>query len=426
MARQLRLASAVAFVVAVTMSVAVPALGTDPGLVHLAGWGSEDEVSSYVESIAATADGSIVVADRKRDRVVRFTYGHALAGSFAATDPRGIAAIPGGGYLVSEAGRVRRTDVDGTTLATYDADDPYGVALTGDVVLIADADNGRILRYRLDGSALPAWKAGLVAPRGLAVGPDGTVYVADAGRWRIETFSADGEDTGGWWAPDPHGVAVGPDDVVYVATDDFGRLKWFSARGEYAGSLRDFDDPRGVAVDCRGTVTVSDGSRHRLSAYGDPASPAPPCDAPPLQPPPPPPPAAPPPPPPPPPPKIEQPVLGTTAAAVPVSGSVFIGDGAERRLLTNRSIVPVETHIDATEGEVELTFETAPEDTAAYGEFQHGVFFDGAFTVHQGTGDSLVELPADRRAGRGQRGRGASQSTQAQAQAAPCVGQCKG
>ena len=139
MARQLRLASAVAFVVAVTMGFAVPALGTDHGLVHLAGWGSEDEVSSYVESIAATADGSIVVADRKRDRVVRFTYGHALAGSFAATDPRGIAAIPGGGYLVAEAGRVRRTDADGTTLATYDADDPYGVALAGDVVLIADA-----------------------------------------------------------------------------------------------------------------------------------------------------------------------------------------------------------------------------------------------------------------------------------------------
>ena len=224
MARHLRLASAVAFVVAVTMGSAVPALGTDHGLVHLASWGSEDEVGSHVESIAATADGSIVVADRKRDRVVRFAYGHALAGSFAATDPRGIAAIPGG-YLVAETGRVRRTDADGTTLATYGADDPYGVALAGDTVLIADASDDRILRYRLDGSELAPWKARLVAPRGLAVGPDGTVYVADAGRWRIETFSADGEDTGGWWVPDPHGVAVGPDGTVYVATDDVHRLK---------------------------------------------------------------------------------------------------------------------------------------------------------------------------------------------------------
>ncbi len=384
MPRHMRLASAVAFVVAAAMCFAMPALGTGDGLSFLAAWANEDEIGPHVESIAATADGSIVVADRKRDRVVRFTYEHAHAGSFPATDPRGIAVIPGG-YLIAEADRVRRTDVDGTTLATYAADDPYGVALAGDTVLIADAADGRILRYRLDGASLPAWEAKLIAPRGLAVGPDGTVYAADAGRWRIETFSADGQDSGGWWVPDPHGVAVGPDGVVYVATNVAQRLKWFSSTGAYAGSLGDFGGPRGVAVDCRGTVTVADSSRHRLQSYGDPASPAPPCETP-----------APPPPRraerPPPAPAIEQPVLGSTAAVVPVSGSVFIGEGARRRLLTARSIVPVETHIDATEGEVELTFETAPQDTAAYGEFQHGVFYDGAFTVHQGTGDSLVEL----------------------------------
>ena len=59
---------------------------------------------------------------------------------------------------------------------------------------------------------------------------------------------------------------------------------------------------------------------------------------------------------------------------MPVSGTVFIGDGSERRQLTKRSIVPVETQIDATEGEVELTFETVEDDTAKYGAFQHGVF----------------------------------------------------
>ena len=95
---------------------------------------------------------------------------------------------------------------------------------------------------------------------------------------------------------------------------------------------------------------------------------------------------------PPPAPAVEQPVLGNTAAIKPVSGSVFVGEGARRRLLTARSIVPVETQIDATDGQVELTLETAPQDNAAYGEFQHGVFQDGAFTVHQGTGDSMVEL----------------------------------
>ena len=121
MHRHLRLKVLVSLAVGVAAVLAVPALGSHSGLVPLASWGSGGEVGPHIESIAATEDGSIVVADRKRDRVVWFTYAHALAGSFAATDPRGIAVVPGGGYLVSEPGRVRRTDDDGTTLATYPA-----------------------------------------------------------------------------------------------------------------------------------------------------------------------------------------------------------------------------------------------------------------------------------------------------------------
>ena len=52
----------------------------------------------------------------------------------------------------------------------------------------------------------------------------------------------------------------------------------------------------------------------------------------------------------------------------------------------------METLIDATDGQVELTFETFEEDAAKYGPYQHGVFQDGAFTIHQGRNDSLVEL----------------------------------
>ena len=104
MPRHMRLKVLVSLAVGVAAVFTVPALGNDSGLVPLGTWGSGDEVGPHIESIAATEDGSIVVADRKRDRVVRFTYAHALAGSFPATDPRGIAAVPGGGYLVSEPG----------------------------------------------------------------------------------------------------------------------------------------------------------------------------------------------------------------------------------------------------------------------------------------------------------------------------------
>ena len=227
MPRHLRLKVLVSLAVGVAAVLAVPALGSHSGLVPLASWGSGGEVGPHIESIAATEDGSIVMADRKRDRVVRFTYDHALAGSFAATDPRGIAVVPVTATCVRARTRTahRRRRHDPGDLSRRD---PYGVALAGDTVLIADASNGRILRYRIDGTALPAWDAGLVAPRGLATGPDGTVYVADAGSWRIETFDADGKDTGGWRVPDPHGVAVDATGTVYVASQHSGQLLWFA------------------------------------------------------------------------------------------------------------------------------------------------------------------------------------------------------
>ena len=39
-----------------------------------------------------------------------------------------------------------------------------------------------------------------------------------------------------------------------------------------------------------------------------------------------------------------------------------------------------------------MTFETAAEDADRYGPYEDGVFQDGAFTIHQGRNDSLVEL----------------------------------
>ena len=70
MPRHLRLKVLVSLAVGVAAVLAVPALGSDSGLVPLATWGSGGEVGPHVESIAAKEDGSIVVADRKRDRVV--------------------------------------------------------------------------------------------------------------------------------------------------------------------------------------------------------------------------------------------------------------------------------------------------------------------------------------------------------------------
>ncbi len=354
---------------------AASANAAERDLVPLGEWGTGEQVGPRAEGLAVGADGTLAVADSSRDRVVLFRADRTPAGGFAADDPRAIAAAPGG-YLVAERHGVRRVGATGATVAEYAAHDPHGVALAGDTVLIAT--RGRILRYTLAGAELPGWPAWLADPRGLAVAPDGSVYVADRLRWRIERFSAAGEHTGGWSAADPHGVAVAPDGTVFAASSRTHHLAWFSPSGDRLGELR-VTHASGVAVDCRGTVTVAGSAARRLSAFGDAGAAPPPCT----------PPVAPPlparPVPPlvvPPPLAVEQPELGRTAAATPVSGTVLV-DG---RRLAKRTIVPVTTEIDTTDGRVELVFEKTS------GAFQQGTFSAGSFTIHQGRDRSLVEL----------------------------------
>lgn len=128
------------------------------------------------------------------------------------------------------------------------------------------------------------------APRGLAVGRNGNLYVADSRNHRIQQFSPDGELVGDWGvfsgletssAPigsfnEPWGVAVGPDGSVYVTDTWNHRVQKFSANGEpitmwgvfgltdTAGALY---GPRGITVDSQGRVFVADTGNKRIVIY---------------------------------------------------------------------------------------------------------------------------------------------------------------
>ncbi len=131
------------------------------------------------------------------------------------------------------------------------------------------------------------------APRGIAVAPDGSLYVADTRNFRIQHLSPDGQVLGVWGtygnlmdggpeaAPpgtfnEPWGVAVGPDGSVYVTDTWNHRIQKFTADGKFLtmwghfgndGSPLSLWGPRDVVVDAQGVVYVTDTGNKRIVMY---------------------------------------------------------------------------------------------------------------------------------------------------------------
>jgi predicted membrane-bound mannosyltransferase/DNA-binding beta-propeller fold protein YncE len=179
--------------------------------------------------------------------------------------------------------------------AQFDA--PRAIAFAPDgTFYVADSRNNRIQHFAANGGFLNTWSTFTQSldyqvpegptnePWGVAVGPDGSVYVADTWNYRIEKYSPDGrllttwghyglaEQPDAFWGP--RGIAVDKNGHVYVADTGNKRIVVFDSNGQFLTQFGSpgldagqFDEPVGVAVDADGVVYVTDTWNQRIQTF---------------------------------------------------------------------------------------------------------------------------------------------------------------
>lgn len=165
---------------------------------------------------------------------------------------------------------------------------PHSIALDGaGGLLICDIGNQRIRRVDLRTGLVDTWAPSpvvstLKGPRSLDVTPDGDVYLAlregnaiyriasDGAATRIagtgeKGFSGDGADAREARLNGPKGIAVSPDGAVYIADTENHAIRRIDPRsGVITTVAQGLARPHGVCVDRSGRVFISDSENHRI------------------------------------------------------------------------------------------------------------------------------------------------------------------
>lgn len=212
------------------------------------GWGFGS--FSELEGIAVDQQGHVWIADTNEGRILEFTQEGELMQQFSAGNPTSIAIGPDGNVWTTGSGSVVEHSPEGEWLRSFG--DPWGSEASGsddgyfsgpkgiDIdangeVWVGDQGNDRveafnqsgqyITKFGTAGSGTGQFEFGYSSPIGIATGPDGKVWVTDAGNGGVQE-----------WQAEPGSVpAVEEDDPAVQVSTANGLIS--KVEGEEAGRI---------------------------------------------------------------------------------------------------------------------------------------------------------------------------------------------
>ncbi len=152
-----------------------------------------------------------------------------------------------------------------------DFNHPAGIAIGGGTIFVADRVNHQIQTFdqNTDNFVSQFGSTHLVAPDGIALASNGTLYVADSSANQIVEFNTSGTYLGSFGSGpgsgngqfnEPVAIAASPFGSLYVVDLANTRVQRFTLGGAYVSQWghSTFGTPDGIAVDRAGMVYVSD------------------------------------------------------------------------------------------------------------------------------------------------------------------------
>lgn len=251
-------------------------------------WPAQPEVPRFVYAGELTGEDNFVLAESESRTTGREVLAW-LVGLGDDADRRPVVLQRPQSGAVDEQGRVFVTDVSRQAVFVFDAvagelrvwewaapgqrfKAPIGVApLANGETLVTDSELGLVVRLDVGGRPVASFGADQLArPTGLAVTPEGEVFIADTQANEIKVFGGDGSyhrsfggrgDQPGQLNAPTYLCLVG--DRVYVTDTLNSRIQVFSRSGEYLSALGvrglyvgNLTRPKGIAVSPNGLVYV--------------------------------------------------------------------------------------------------------------------------------------------------------------------------